>query len=766
MILDASYHIENDKPVIDLYTVGDGKVRCERVRGFEPYFYVELDDANFKSVMEELACIPEIKKVEDAQRRGIKKRLLKIVTGIPADVPRIRDGVRMIPGVMDIYEADILFTHRYFIDSGKVPLDGDANELKIAAIDFEMHNEDAAMPTPDKHPITIASYADTTGLETVITYKKTNFKPAEIVRNEKELISFIHEIILAQKPDIIVGYNSDNFDFPYILKRAEKYGIRLMWGFEGATVRLDEFAGRTRCTIKGRPHIDVYPLCRMAFNLPRYQLEDVYTHITGEKKIDLEHDDMIRAWKEGGELFDTFCEYALADATATREIARNMLPMYYELTRILRIPIQDVSRMTSAQRIEQLLILESTKNTYIIPNKASKEERERRKSSDYEGAFVQDPIKGLHENIYCEDFSSLYPSIIITHNVDPYTVDCECCKGGKNTAPTTHHFCEKKTGFISGIEASLIERRKVVRGREKAAKKQGETQEALMLGAEQLALKVLANSLYGYLAYPGARWYKQECGAAITAWGREYIHATIEAAEKAGFIVLYGDTDSIYIKNQDGKRADERVFNWLKEYNESLPDSMDLKHEGFFTCGFFITKKRYALLTVDGEMYIKGLETKRRDWAKVAKDAQKRVLDFVLRERDPKGAASFILETLRRVQGGAVPLTDLGIHTQLTRGLGEYVGNPMPHVEAVKKGMKHGYVFHSGDIVQYVIVKDGMSISDKAKLIELCEEGEYDPEYYIENQVLPAVSRVMYALGYDREELLGMGRQMRLGEWF
>lgn len=760
MILDASYHIENDSPVIDLFRKTTDGIEVEKISDVAPYFYAEIYEGRYDDFMHDLALYPQVVDVEKVEKKGVDGELYKIFTGIPGDVPKIREPIGELDSVKTVYEADILFVHRCFIDKGWMPLDGDTKELNIAALDLEIYTT-GAFPDSKKDPIIIASYADSKGLRTIVTSKQTKFNPSEIVRNEEEIIKFIDAIIKQRQPDIIVGYNSDNFDFPYIIKRAERYGIQLTWGFRGAPVKLDEFAGRTRCPIKGRPHIDLYPLCRMAFNLPRYTLEDVFQHITKREKLDLEHEEMVAAWKEGSASFDRFCDYACQDADATLEIAQAILPMYYELSRILQLPLQDVSRMTSAQRVEQLLILETTKNGYIIPNKPPREQRESRANGDYEGAFVQDPEPGLHAHVACVDYTSLYPSIIITHNIDPYRVNCTCCEGSAPRSPSNHWFCLRKTGFISGIEKSLIERRKKVK--RAMAKESG--QKKLMLDSEQGALKVLANAMYGYLGYPGARWYKKDCAESVTAFGRKYMSDMIQHATDHDLKVIYGDTDSAYIELLSKAEVGDKLEPWLRKYNKTIPEDMDLKFEGYFPRGIFITKKRYALLTEDDKLYIKGLETKRRDWAKIAKDGQRKVLDMVLKESDPKGAASFVLEEVQRLKEGDVPIDELVVHTQLTRSLKEFTGNPTPHIEAMKKAMKDGHRYEVGDILQYVITNNGTSISDQARLISQVKAGDYDSDYYINNQFIPAVSRIMYALGYDKEELLGHGKQMKIGDW-
>ena len=85
------------------------------------------------------------------------------------------------------------------------------------------------------------------------------------------------------------------------------------------------------------------------------------------------------------------------------------------------------------------------------------------------------------------------------------------------------------------------------------------------------------------------RWYSRECGESVTAWGRHFIQDTIEKAEKAGFEVLYGDTDSIFLLR--GKKSKEDALAFMKKINGELPGDMELELEGFYPRGVFVTKK-------------------------------------------------------------------------------------------------------------------------------------------------------------------------------
>lgn len=768
-LLDADYTVEEGKAVVRLYyKTEEGRV-VEDVRDFEPYFYAlpEKDGSGVR-IREGVSKLEGVVKVEEKKVMDLGEQVavLRITTRLPADVPKLRDEVKKIDGVHEVREAAIPFARRYLTDSGLTPMEG-AEEigLTVCAVDIET---DHAGKESRENRIIMLSYADNRGLKKVWTYRKpdeVSLEYLEVVGNEAEVIKKLVETVRDRGVDIICGYNTDNFDFPFIGERADKLGVKLSLGIDGSDVRMERRGMNSGARIRGRPHVDLYPVCRQTFNIPRYRLEDVYEHITGEVKEDIEVQEILEYFNsDKREEYETLASYSLSDVEATLKIAETVLPLQYEISRVIREPLYETSRMSSSQRVEQLLVNKAFEKGILVPNRPSDRVAGERSGEKYVGAYVVEPERGIHDNIVLFDFRSLYPSIIISHNVDPSTIDCKCCKSDAFKAPTGHYFCKKNRGFIPEVLEWLIKKRVEVKGRLKSEPDAGKKR---VLDVQQQALKLLANSMYGYYAFIRARWFSRDCAEAITAWGREYIHKAMDAAKKAGFDVIYGDTDSVYLtrpNEKDKKKIVEDAKKFQKEINKELPEAMELEFEGFYPRGIFITKKRYALIDEQDALTVKGLETRRRDWAEIAKDTQRQVLNALLKDKDPDKAAEIVKETVARIKEGKVPLRELSVNTQLTRGIGDYV-SPGPHVIAVKKAMKEGMDFGVGSIITYVITRKGSSISDKARVIDFVEEGDYDADYYVNNQVIPAVSRILEALGYSEDELKGLGKQMTLGDW-
>lgn len=212
-------------------------------------------------------------------------------------------------------------------------------------------------------------------------------------------------------------------------------------------------------------------------------------------------------------------------------------------------------------------------------------------------------------------------------------------------------------------------------------------------------------------------------------------------------LILQEDVKQLEIEKEIKSQAKK----FIDYINSNLPESMELEYEGFYRRGFFVSKKRYAVIE-DGEIIAKGLELVRRDWAPIVKKTQEEVLMAILREGNTDKAIEAVKKVLKKIKSGNVNYKELIIHTQITKNLNDYkqVG---PHVIAARRLEEHGITVTKGTIVQYIIVKGKGAISQRAVPYEYSEDYEYDKDYYINNQLIPAISRIMNSLGYSKKDL-------------
>ncbi|WP_099209949.1 DNA polymerase domain-containing protein [Thermococcus henrietii] len=493
MILDTDYITENGKPVIRVFKKENGEFKIEYDRTFEPYFYALLkDDSAIEDVKKVTAkrhgTVVRVKRAEKVQKKFLGRpiEVWKLYFNHPQDVPAIRDRIRAHPAVVDIYEYDIPFAKRYLIDKGLIPMEGD-EELTMLAFDIEtLYHEGEEFA---EGPILMISYAD--GREArVITWKKIDLPYVDVVSTEKEMIKRFLRIVKEKDPDVLITYNGDNFDFTYLKKRCEKLGIKFTLGRDGSEPKIQRMGDRFAVEVKGRIHFDLYPVIRRTINLPTYTLEAVYEAIFGKPKEKVYAEEIAQAW-ESGEGLERVARYSMEDAKVTYELGREFFPMEAQLSRLIGQSLWDVSRSSTGNLVEWFLLRKAYERNELAPNKPDERELARRRGG-YAGGYVKEPERGLWDNIVYLDFRSLYPSIIITHNVSPDTLNREGCKEYDVAPEVGHKFCKDFPGFIPSLLGDLLEERQKIKRKMKATV---DPLEKKLLDYRQRAIKILANSL-------------------------------------------------------------------------------------------------------------------------------------------------------------------------------------------------------------------------------------------------------------------------------
>jgi DNA polymerase I len=405
------------------------------------------------------------------------------------------------------------------------------------------------MPNSEKDPIIMISLSSNRGLRKVLATAESPLDFVETLQDEAEMLRRFTAIVEEEDPDILIGYNSDNFDFPYIRDRANILEVPLTLGTDGSGIKFMKRGFTNAALVKGRVHVDLYLIMRRYLQLDRYTLERVYLELFGEEKYDIPGDEIHQYWDDCGPKLEKLCHYSLDDAVAVTEIGEKMIPLTLELTRIVGQPFFDMARMATGQQVEWYLIRKANQQKEVVPNKPSASQYSNRRSKRASGGYVKDPVKGLHENIVYFDFRSLYPSIIISKNVSPDTLVDECKPEECHISPERGYmFLKEPPGFVPSIIGNIL----TERVRLKTLMKESEDEEEKkILNVQQEALKRLANSMYGVYGYSRFRWYRLECADAITAWGRDYIKKTMAKAENFGFKPVYADTDGFYAVYQE-----------------------------------------------------------------------------------------------------------------------------------------------------------------------------------------------------------------------
>lgn len=701
-------------------------------------------------------------------------------------------------------EYDISFTTKFIIDSGIVPMrwckiEGELlnNSHEFGGIDsaldvdivlkverIEETRDSEATFTPKalaydiecdefeigKGEIVMISLAGK-NLKKVLTWKKCTKSPdfVECYKNEEEMLEGFLKLVKKEAPDLLVGYYSDGFDLPYLRARANSLGIKLNLGLDGSQPYFTR--GRVPSgDIEGISHIDLFKFIETDYSQylqsETLSLNEVASELLGEKKVDFEfkHSSKIKEneWK-------TYFEYNLQDSVLTYKLFEKVWPDFIEFSRIMSEPLYNVTRDSMSSHVENYILHNLHKYNEIAEKRPVHDEIEKRmKREKYEGAFVFQPTPGLYENLAGFDFTSYWPSIIVTFNLSRSTFLQEGARDSLEVDIGKPAYFTKKPGFFPQMLSEIIEKRKKY-------KQEYNKDKNPITKARSNAYKLLANASYGYQGFFGARYYCPEASAATTSISRDFIKKIIDNINSRGYKVIYADTDGIFFLLK--KNTKEGALKFLRELNSELPGIMELELEDFYKRGIWVTKrtgefgakKKYALIDEKNKMKIRGFETVRRDWCPLARELQSKVLEYILEDGNETRALAYFIEVLKKLKIREINKKDIMIRTQLKKPLNEYK-SITPHVIAAQKLQESGEPIRIGMLVQFFIAETREKkslVREKVKLPD--EKGEYNIKYYVENQLIPAVENIFETFNINvkekSKEITEGRKQKKLGEF-
>jgi len=793
----------NDKNFVRIIGRNEKGKRICLVDSIDAYFWVILKEGLSKSKIEEIQKKIENIRVEKPGRKTHvektsvfnKNYMGKEVKAIKVFITNYKDA-HDVADKIDYSEVDkrraydIPIVTKYIMDKKLCPLNWyeiegeiEANDLdvdlclrvdkiknigmreftpKILAYDIEASEFEAE----NGEILMISLYG--TDYKKVLTWKRCSKKQdfVECFKSEEEMIEKFVKYVKEYSPDLLVGYFSDGFDLPYIKIRAEANKIKLNLGLDNKQPSFSR--GRiVSGKIAGIVHVDIYRFIETAYSQymqsETLSLDDVANELLGNKKKKF---DFSKLGKMKEDDWNEFFEYNLHDSYLTFSLAEKIWPDISEFSKIIQEPIFDVTRDGMSSNVENH-ILHNLERFNEIPEKRPihDEIEKRRAMPKYEGAFVFQPIPGIYENITFFDFTSMYSSVIVSYNLSLSTYSTEKEKeflevdlGKEGKA----HFSKNK-GFFSIILEEIIEKRK-------KCKKEYNEKPSPILKARSNAYKLLANASYGYLGFFGARYYCRPAAASVAALARKSIIDTIEKIKNKGHRVIYSDTDSIAFLYDDKKE----VLAMLKDINERLPGIMELDLEDFYKRGIFVlkktkdkgeqtgAKKKYALIDEKGKMKIKGFETVRRDWCTLVRELQSKVLEIILMEGNEKKALELVKESIKKLKERKIEKEKIMIRTQLKKPLSEYK-SITPHVIAGQKLKEKGVPIKIGMLVEYFISETRERkalVREKVKLPD--EKGEYNIDYYLNNQLIPSVENILDVFGVKIQDVADGSSQKKL----
>ena len=651
-------------------------------------------------------------------------------------------------------------------------------KIKRLSIDIEVEAEIGRIPDPKvaEKRVTAIGLKGTDGFDQIFVLRtegteegKNELEPnIKIVfydaSKEKEMILDAFKII-SEFP-FLITYNGDEFDLPYLYNRAEKLGIK--------NEDNPLYMMRDSATLKHGVHLDLYrTLSNRSFQIyafsqkyTDFSLNSVSKALLNKEKIDygIEIDAL--------NLYQT-ANYCYNDALLTFELTSFnnglLMDLLVIIARIGRMPIDDIARMGVSQWIRSLLYYEHRQRNALIPKREELQRRSEGVMSDavikdkkYRGGLVVEPKEGIHFNVVVMDFASLYPSIIKVRNLSYETVRCahEECK--KNKIPETNHWaCSKKNGMTSIIIGSLRDLR--VNYYKSLSKKETLTEEQRQqYTVVSQALKVILNASYGVMGAEIFPLYFLPAAEATTAIGRYTILETIKKCEAIGIEVLYGDTDSLFIKNPKEEQI-QRVIEQAKRDH-----GVDLEIDKVYRyCVLSNRKKNYFGVTKDGKVDVKGLTGKKSHTPPFIKklfaellivlSEVKSVEDF---ERAKKEISNKITTCAKKVEEKEIPLEELTFNVMISKSPSEYVKTVPQHIRAAKL-LEAIREVKKGDRISYVKIINKPGV----KPVEMAKKDEIDSKKYMEFME-STLEQITSSMNLDFDTMLGKPKQTGLDEFF
>ncbi len=651
-------------------------------------------------------------------------------------------------------------------------------KIKRVSLDIEVESEVGRIPDPKtaEKKITAVGFEGSDGLKQVFILRRSGIEEGvnELLSGvkiifydetkEREMILDTFELI--EKYPLLITYNGDGFDLPYLYNRANRLGIDRQ--------KNPLYMMRDSATLTDGVHLDLYrTMSNRAFQIyafgqkySDFSLNSVAKGLLGEKKIDY-------GVELGNLTLYQTANYCQNDARITynltgfnNDLLMNLLIV---ISRIARMPIDDISRMGVSQWIRSLLYYEHRQNGILIPRRQELDNRSSDVSNDaiikdkkFRGGLVVEPQVGIHFDVTVMDFASLYPSIIKVKNLSYETVRCSHDECKKNTIPQTNHWvCTKKNGLTAVLIGSLRDLR--VNYYKNMAKKDTLTaEERQLFTVVSQALKVILNASYGVMGAEIFPLYFLPAAEATTATGRHIIQSTINKCKESGIDVLYGDTDSLFVKKPTPKQIEDIISSAKIDHNVEL--EIDKEYRYVVLSG---RKKNYLGVTKNGKVDVKGLTGKKSHTPPFIKTLFYEILDILSKiktveefESAKNKISDKIAQCARKVQAKEIPLQDLVFNVMLSKAPKDYTKTVPQHIRAAKQ-LESIREIKKGDIISYVKIVNKPGV----KPIEMARKSEIDSSKYMEFME-SMLDQITSSMDLDFDTILGKPKQTGLEQFF
>ncbi|MFH1589131.1 MAG: DNA polymerase II [archaeon] len=759
-VVYPTYRVKDEKAYIYLFGRLENGESFLTKNLFRPYFYIK--DKDLKKALK----IEEFDYEEVSLKNFKDEKVVKVILNIPKQVPEFRKQFE--EKEIECFEADVRFAYRFMMDlgiKGTLDVEGDFEKdekidrvynepklkpiewipkLKILAIDIETNRY-----AKEIYSISMA----TKDYSQVFIRSNKKLKNAVSVSNEQKLLETFKEKVIELDPDIITGWNVIDFDLQILHDKFKEYGMPFQIGRTDDNClikRQESFFRDSSANLQGRIVLDGIQLLKLSFiKLKNYKLDTAAEKFLGEKKL-------IGSENKGAEIEDAFknnpqklADYNLKDSEMVLEILDKTGVIALTTQRSLLTGIQLDRVKGSISAFDSLYLRALRIKGYVAPSAKFGVREERIK-----GGFVMASKPGIYDYVIVCDFKSLYPSIIRTFNIDPFTYVKDC--KGKDLIKAPNGACfRKEHGILSDMIQQLWDARDEIKKKKDAT--------------GSYAIKVVMNSMFGVMANPVFRFHSIDIANAITYFGQHFIKFTTKRIEKQGYEVIYGDTDSIFVNlnvksekeaNRIGLTIQKETNNFFKKHIQKeygCRNYLELEFEKIYK-RFLMpkargseegSKKRYAGLIVKDDkekMDFVGLEFVRRDWTDLAKKFQFELIEMVFQKKEVDKYVKKFVNDLKKGK-----YDDLLIYRKAIRKrLEEYTKTTPPHVKAARmlKEVK-------SNIIEYIMTING------PEPLEL-HKSNIDYDHYIEKQIKPLADSVLSFYNTSFDDILKNSSQKTL----
>ena len=759
-IIYPTYRIINDKSKVYLFGRLDNGESFLTINDYNPYFFIKKSDVKKGSSLvkfqEESVSMKDFDSID----------VTKIIFDTPKDLQSAKSTLEQDNIVC--YESDIRYVMKFLMDNmilGSMSIDGEYTKgnfvdriydnpnlnpsewipkLKVCSIDIETD------PTADK-VFCISLVCD--DYKKVIIHSDKELKNAISVESEKQVLIKFSEIIKELDPDIIIGWNVIDFDLRVLKDKFSMYKIPFELGRTDWPCQLrieSSYFRDSSADFPGRVILDGIHLMKSSFiKLDDYKLGTAAKEFVGDKKLigdESKVEDIQNAFKNNPQLL---VDYNLHDSQLVIDIMKRtgLIDLTIQRSLLTGLPLDKVK--ASIASFDSLYLRNLRKKGFVAYSSRGDNDGERIK-----GGFVQESKPGIYDFILVLDFKSLYPSIIRTFNIDPlsFVENCE----GENLIKAPNGACfRNEEGILPQIISEMWAQR------DKAKKENNPL--------SSQAIKILMNSFFGVLANPTCRFFSLKIANAITHFGQHLLKMTSKKVSELGYEVIYGDTDSIFVKSgtnnlgeaqKNGVKIQKYINEFFldhvtKEYNRE--NFLELEFEKTFNVFFMPSvrgsdvgsKKRYAGIVMKNgkeELNFTGLEFVRRDWTDLAKNFQLELFDRVFHKKE---VTPFVKKYVSDLKLGKLD-KDLVYKKALRKDEGEYTKMTPPHVKAARLLDKI-----DSSIISYVMTKNGPQPIQKIT-------SSIDYEHYIEKQIKPLADSILVFYNEKFDEIISGVKQKTL----